>query len=284
MLRLKKILLPVDFSDRSVGAARYAQTLASQFHSHIILLHVENDPFLVGSEGIKGPPMGSVEHTLWLNARLESFSSSDLQGTGVTRVVVQGEPAEKIVEVAGAEEAGLIVMPTRGHGAFRQFLLSSLVAKVLRDSDCPVWTGVHLANAAARHSLSFRKIACAVDLGPHARSGLRWASELASAFGALLLVIHVAKPVAGVRVDASARDPQLELVNHARGEIEDLLSKLGIKAEIAVGSGSVPRVVCDLALGFGADILVIGRYALQRRLHPDTYTMIRQSHCPVVSV
>jgi hypothetical protein len=88
MLSLKKILLPADFSARSEGAARYAQTLASQFRSHIILLHVENDPFLVGSSALKGPPIGSAEHTLWLKACLESFLSSDLKGPTVTRMVL----------------------------------------------------------------------------------------------------------------------------------------------------------------------------------------------------
>src|ERR1700758_1246805 len=69
MLNLKEILLPVDFSDRSEGSARYAQAIASRFSSHIILLHVEHDPFLVGSDESEGPPMGSIEHTLWLRAR-----------------------------------------------------------------------------------------------------------------------------------------------------------------------------------------------------------------------
>ena len=121
MLSLKKMLLPVDFSDRCEGAARYAQLIASRFHSHIIMLHVEHDPFLVGSEGMKGPPMGSIEHTLWLKTRLESCLNCDLRGSDVTRVLLEGDPARKIVELARAEEAGLIVMPTHGHGPFGGF-------------------------------------------------------------------------------------------------------------------------------------------------------------------
>ena len=40
MLSLPKILAPIDFSERSPGAARYAGRLASQFHSELTLLHV----------------------------------------------------------------------------------------------------------------------------------------------------------------------------------------------------------------------------------------------------
>ncbi len=172
-------------------------------------------------------------------------------------------------------------MSTQGHRPFRQFFLSSVVAKVLRDSSCPVWTGVHLADVAVNDFAVFQKIGCAIDLGLHTESALRWASQFASAFGALLLVIHVTKPTTGTKLDSAAH---VELVRQAREEIAYLLSSLGINAEIAVGSGSVPQVVYDLALGFAADILVIGRYAEPHRLHSDTYTIIRRSHCPVVSV
>ena len=40
MFSLARLLLPVDFSDRSAGAARYARALARRFGSEITLLHV----------------------------------------------------------------------------------------------------------------------------------------------------------------------------------------------------------------------------------------------------
>jgi nucleotide-binding universal stress UspA family protein len=284
MFNLEKILLPVDFSAGSEGAARYAQILASQFHSRIILLHIEHEPFWVGSEELRGPPMGSVEHTCWLRTRLESFLNSELQGPSVTPVVVEGDPALNIVEFACAEKADLIVMPTHGHGPLRQFVWGSVLAKVLNDSHCPVWTGVHLADVSSQRSPLFHKIACAVDLGTQTLSTLAWASQFASAFRAPLLVIHVIQPVTGTRLNGSSGDPQLEAVNRAREELERLLTTLGINADIAVASGSVSQVVHDIVLGLAADILVIGRFWPPSRLHADTYTLIRQSHCPVVSV
>ena len=70
----------------------------------------------------------------------------------------------------------------------------------------------------------------------------------------------------------------------ARGEIVNLLNTMAIKADIAVGSGSAPTGICEFTLGFEADLLVIGRCPSSGRLHSDTYTIIRQSHCPVVSI
>jgi len=54
MQSLSKILLPVDFSERSAGAAHYARLLATHFHSEVILLHVlppEGSPVLGELDG-----------------------------------------------------------------------------------------------------------------------------------------------------------------------------------------------------------------------------------------
>jgi nucleotide-binding universal stress UspA family protein len=40
MLPLTKILVPLDFSDRSVAAVRYARNLACHFHCELVLMHV----------------------------------------------------------------------------------------------------------------------------------------------------------------------------------------------------------------------------------------------------
>jgi len=284
MLNLKKILLPVDFSGRSEGVVRYAQALASRFHSQVILLHVEHDRFRVGCEETQGPPMGSIEHTLWLKARLESFSKDKLQGPHVSRVVVEGDPATKITEFAHAEAVDLILMPTSGHRPVRQFLWGSVLARVLHDSNCPVWTGTHLAEEPPGNLLSFKKVACAIDLGSHTRSALSWASEFATSFGALLLVIHVPKPSDSDRPTASTPNTPLQVMKSARREIESLLSTLAIKADIAMGSGAAPTAICEFTLGFAVDVLAIGRCPSSGRLHSDTYTIIRQSSCPVVSI
>jgi nucleotide-binding universal stress UspA family protein len=132
-----------------------------------------------------------------------------------------------------------------------------------------------------------RKIACAVDLGSHSEPVLRWASGLASVFDARLLAIHVTKSHDPIVAEASGPDPEVELVRRATGEIESLLNKLQVQAEIVVEGGSVAEVTYNRAARFAADLLVIGRHAAKGfagRLHPHAYAVIRESLCPVVSV
>ena len=44
MVPFSKILIPIDFSERCLGAARFSIPLAERFHSEITLLHVEPPP------------------------------------------------------------------------------------------------------------------------------------------------------------------------------------------------------------------------------------------------
>src|ERR1700758_4139158 len=147
MLGLKKILLPVDFSDRSAGAARYAQALGRHFRSEIIVLHAEPNLALLSGVGVGVAVLTSADLESQLRARLESFLVDEFNDLSVKRVLVSGDPATKIVEYAHAENVDLVVMPTYGHGPFRLSLLGSVVAKVLHDCDCPIWTGTHLEEA-----------------------------------------------------------------------------------------------------------------------------------------
>ena len=57
MRTLQRILLPVDFSERSAGAARYAKSLAVHFQSELILYHVLTPPQLSLSMSKFGKPL-----------------------------------------------------------------------------------------------------------------------------------------------------------------------------------------------------------------------------------
>ena len=158
MKSLTKILLPVDFSERSLGAARYAKTLADHFHSELTLLHVLTPPhYEFGALEIGGSMLTELytNRAAQVEKELETFLAGELEGTEAKRVVVEGDPARQIVEYAHEEGVGLIVMPTHGYGPFRQFILGSITAKVLHDADCPVWTGVHLEAGAGGHPRAF---------------------------------------------------------------------------------------------------------------------------------
>jgi nucleotide-binding universal stress UspA family protein len=180
MLPLAKILLPVDFSARSVGAVHCAQRLAQRFSSEIILLHVLAPvQYRLGDTEMGGVMLGDLYRAQieGLTAELDAFQREELAGGNVRRLVLEGDPAGRIVEFAQQEKVNLIMMPTHGHGTFRRFLLGSITAKVLHDAACPVWTGVHIAEAAA-HPSSSTRCSARWTWVPQSERALKWADWL----------------------------------------------------------------------------------------------------------
>jgi nucleotide-binding universal stress UspA family protein len=221
--------------------------------------------------------------------KLREFRSNEWQHLAVKRVLLEGDPAKKIVEYAHSEHVDLIMMPTHGYGPFRRLLLGSITAKVLHDANCLVWTAVHTPDTAlCAHSAQPRRIACAVDRGPQTNGILSWASRLSREFGASLSVIHV----------VASLDPRLEdyylspewrghVINEAKAELVRSLETAGANGEIRIEIGSIADAMADAAREVQADLLVIGRSprdGITGRLPTNAYAIIRESPCPVLSI
>jgi len=289
MRSISKILLPVDFSERSTGAARYAQALARHFHAELILLHVLTPPnYEFGALEIAGTMLDELSRNRAQRASqdLDAFMTAEPSGLKVRRIVLEGDPARKIVDLAHDEAADIIAMPTHGYGPFRRFILGSNTAKVLHDADCPVWTGVHLEQAPAVASIPFRSVLCAVDLGPQSPRTLEWAAWLARQFGARLGVVHATAGVPDL-----GDDPQWQWRTQTRAaagrELFRLLDEVGAEADLSIEAGEPAQVICSAVARATADVLVIGRGSAAGvfgRLRTNAYAIIRQSPCPVVSV
>jgi len=285
MRSLSHILLPVDFSERAAGAARYAKMLASHFQSSVTLLHaltpLEYEFGAMEIGGLMAADLYQNRNDLAVRD-LDAFMAPEWEEIDVRRVVVEGDPAQQIVEFAHTWPAGLIIMPTHGYGPFRRFILGSNTAKVLHDADCPVWTGVHLEEAPVEIA-PMRSILCAVDLGPQSVAAFEWASGLACELGASITLLHVAS-CPSASPESAGRSTVLEA---AQDELAHLQVAVGAPAEVRVVAGEVPRAICVAACRMGASLLVIGRGSaagVYGRLRTNAYAIIRQSPCPVVSV
>ena len=183
---MNKILLPVDFPSPSPGMIHQAAFLARRFHSEIILLHVVTTLNYHGGMLESGHELTARDLQAELIERtqkeLDESSRSELDGIAVKRLLLRGDPAKEIARMARDEKVDLIVMSTHGDGVLYRFLLGSVAAKVLHESDCPVWTTPHLEETPAREFV-IRNILCAVDLSPTAaipcRGPRRWPLSLA---------------------------------------------------------------------------------------------------------
>lgn len=290
MLPLKKVLLPVDFSGRCHGAARYLHALAARFGTEVTLLHVVPPPhYEFSSVEVGGALLDELfaTRTEQMRQELAHYLAEELEGVATVRILLEGDPARNIVSYAHDNQMDLIMMPTHGYGPFRRFVLGSVTAKVLHDADCPIWTGVHLEQAPSFDSIAFTTVVAAVDLGPQSCRTVQWAKAFASEYSARLIVVHATPSLEGRTGEYFDPDWKSHLATAARESINQFDCDLTEQAEIVIDSGDPPRVVCGVAERENAQLLVIGRGSAAGvfgRLRQNAYAIVRQSPCPVISV
>lgn len=257
---------------------REAAALARWLHADIILLHVVT---------AFDYPAGLLERGDEITARdwhahvfrtsqddLDRIREPELDGLTVSRLLLRGDPAEEIVKTARERGVGLIMMSG----------VDPVTREVLRECDCPVWTGAH-----EPEELAIRRVLCSLDPGnAHSRHTLRAAANWAAALGAVLTLVHITASVerwgpGGNLVDKPWRD---ELVGNATGEIASLQNEVGTHAEVIIDSGDVAELLDLAAIRTRADLLIIGH--LHGRSHlgnnGNGYRLMEESSIPVLSV
>jgi nucleotide-binding universal stress UspA family protein len=137
---LKKVLVPVDFSEPSRKAVHYAKAFAEQFGARLELLHVV-EPLAYPPDFAVVPLLPpDVEETRMreLRRQLDEMAKGVGAGVHVEAKVISGRPWQGVVEEAKATEADLIVVSTHGYTGFKHALLGSVAEKIVRHAPCPV--------------------------------------------------------------------------------------------------------------------------------------------------
>jgi len=136
-----EIMVAYDFSPASAAAARIAATWAATLDTGLCLLHVIEPVVYPDFYAVDLMPAKTLER---LHQRskvaLDEVAKTQLPQCTPRTLVADGNAAQTIVETALAENAGLIVMGTRGLNALEHLLLGSVAENVLRRSQVPVLT------------------------------------------------------------------------------------------------------------------------------------------------
>jgi len=130
--------------------ASYVKRAATLLGAKVSLMYVFDPASHNGFELylIRGSEEIAEEHQTIGRDRLNSFLQAEFPISEHPRIVVAGDAAIQIAEVA-KNGFDLIIMPTHA-GIFRRMLIGSTTAKVLNDADCPVVTSRHAETIAPR--------------------------------------------------------------------------------------------------------------------------------------
>jgi nucleotide-binding universal stress UspA family protein len=139
-IEYQSALVPVDFSDHSLRALRYARVLAPGAVLHV--LHVYDPPFVgrLSSAGVSDEAMVSYRHSarLEIEAQLREFLSRAPDVKDVNVRIELGDARTAIAAQAEGLMSSLIVMGKQGRSWWSEFLLGSLARRTIELAPCDV--------------------------------------------------------------------------------------------------------------------------------------------------
>jgi nucleotide-binding universal stress UspA family protein len=184
---MKNILVPIDFSEVSKNALKFAVKLAHALEGKIVLYHTEQ-PVLIASDmgGFVYPDM-ELETEKMLHQKLdelvESIQHQNVEAIKILQRGILKDSIETIIERAGID---LIVTGTHGAKGLESFFFGTNSVDIFEHVKCPV-----LIVPANAHYHSIRKIMYATDLQYGDIHEIEKVAKVAKPFSAEIIVTHV---------------------------------------------------------------------------------------------
>ena len=135
-----KILLPVDGSELSLEAVRFAiRMLLAGLHGEVVLANVQEAATLYELIVAHNPEViDQVSHEAGLHILKAAQELLDAAEISYECEVAQGDPAHTIIDISERFACDLIVMGARGQSALRRAMMGSVSNEVLHASAVPV--------------------------------------------------------------------------------------------------------------------------------------------------
>src|SRR5262245_24438737 len=178
MVNVNRVLCPVDLSETSQHALDQAIVVAGWFEARLTVQHGYAQVFLpipsLAMPGYSADLVVGEDDRRRLVDDVTAFAVPAREAGVDSDVVVEmGQPVPRILALAAALPADLIVMGTHGASGFEHFVLGSVTEKVVRKAVCPVLTVP--PRAQGRSALPFKRILCAVDFSESSLAALTMA-------------------------------------------------------------------------------------------------------------
>ncbi|KAB2922830.1 MAG: universal stress protein [Bacteroidetes bacterium] len=137
---LRRILVPVDFSDNSKKALRYAVPFAEQFGAAITVIYVVEPAVFPSDFGFGQLNFPDVEREMNDKAVSELMQVANEAGgrAPIASVVRSGIPFVEVTAYADENDTDLIILATHGRTGVEHILFGSTAEKIIRKAPCPV--------------------------------------------------------------------------------------------------------------------------------------------------
>jgi nucleotide-binding universal stress UspA family protein len=257
----------VDFSANAARAAMAAAAIAKRMSVPLKLVHVIDE---LGAEVTAKSEHGVIYEPLRRRLREQAKEIAARFEVDVEAIVEPGVAHEKLIEIAVAHQARLIVVAPLRDVKQRQWLLGSVAERVAQSSPLPVLIVRDSASIAAwAKGERVLRTMVGVEIGATSKAALRWAGDLRAIGRCDLLVTNIAWPFAEhLRLGIPSPIP----LDYLRPEVQELLMRdlrawagdMSGDGETTFstnpGWGRVDMHLAMLAAEAKADLLVVGTH------------------------
>jgi len=285
-----RILCPIDFSELSSLALKYAAGGAKAYGAELIVFHVEQfelPPYFTSNQ--------TNELTKQLKAQqrqaktyLRQYALKVLgplaKELSITFALMDAHPVDSVLAVAKKQRADLIVLGTHGRGGAKRLWLGSVAENIVRQAEVPVFVARQKQHEFIdpNHPASapvLKTILCPVNFSEAARAAFNVANSIAQRFNARLIPVCVVEP--GDKRSLS------EAANELHTWVKEAVTAPCILEPVS-RKGHAAEQIVGLAQEAKADLIVLGS---QRPGSPGAWLMgtttelvLRQATVPVLVV
>ncbi len=284
----KRILCPLDFSELSDLALKYASVATREYNATLHVLHAETFElpryFSRSESDHLIQEMATVKTNLrnHLVEHVQKVLGIHAKEINLKFEVIETHPVGAILDFTKQASIDLIVIGTHGYGGLKRLRLGSVAENTVENATIPVFTvrqKTHLFIDVSRTDSIpvLEKILCPSNISETAVTALRHAAALAERFGAVLTVLHIRES----NKDADISKDEEKLCTWIADTV-----KVQCDVKPMVLSGHAAEEIISYARENKDDLIVLGAYHQQfleaTFFGRTTELVVRHAPCPVL--
>jgi len=254
---MKRIIVPIDFSEHSEYALETASNLASKYGSELIVIHMLELSNAIISAASESLNEEAVFYLKLAEQKFDAFLDKPyLEGIKVTPIVKHFKVFSEVNEVAKELDADLIVMGSHGSSGVKEVLIGSNTEKVVRHADIPVLVIKHNPIL-----LDFENAVFASDFSDEAISPYLNAKVTFDKLGAKLHLVYVNSPDGSFKSSTEIDKCVSSFLKKAEGDLTSL-SSVNIVSDYSIEKG-----ILNFANVIGADVIAVATHGRKGLAH-----------------
>ena len=244
---MKKIIVPIDFSEHSEYALKTAAKLAKKSNAELLVLHMLELSDIILTESDSQQQQKAVFFLKLVEQKFEAFLDKDyLKDVNLIPIVKHYKVFSEVNDVAKEHDADLIVMGSHGTSGFKEFFVGSNTERVVRNSETPV-----LVIKNEIKDINFGTAVFATSFEEENVRPYLNATSMFKALGAKLILLYVNLPNEHFKSSVEIEKKIAEFLITADGNL-DRINDVAYHADYTVEQG-----VINYANKVGADIIAI---------------------------